>query len=276
MTDQRLTPSNGRVAANHLQGKVKADQYVAGDLNQTKLSITPLWRSADGQHKQRELLYGDGFTVLEKQGGFSFGQCEKDGYVGYVECSSLQESTPTTHFISNRGTHIYQSPDIKSTVLMPLSFGSRLESLGKSGEFLEIASGGFVPASHTRAAKDTFGDPVEVAELFLGTPYLWGGNSCWGIDCSGLVQVALLTCGFKSPGDSDMQEASVGAVLGNNSKIERGDLLFWEGHVAMAVDENIMIHANAHHMSVTHEPIDLAVERIFNSGGGNLTSRRRP
>jgi cell wall-associated NlpC family hydrolase len=131
-----------------------------------------------------------------------------------------------------------------------------------------------VPKPHLRPISHPFRDPVTVAQLFFGTPYLWGGNSAFGIDCSGLVQAALLACGIACPGDSDLQ-AALGNTVPDDAPMLRGDLIFWKGHVAMVVDDQTLIHANAHHMAVAYEPIDAAIARIKAQGGGTVTGRRR-
>jgi cell wall-associated NlpC family hydrolase len=145
--------------------------------------------------------------------------------------------------------------------------------IGMSGAFAEV-EGGFVPAAHLRAMGDWLADPVAVAEMFVGTPYLWGGNSRAGIDCSGLVQAAWLACGRDCPADSDLQQG-MGEALPEDAALRRGDLIFWKGHVALVVDETRLIHANGHSMDVRHEGIAEAVARITAQGGGPVVARRR-
>jgi cell wall-associated NlpC family hydrolase len=156
-----------------------------------------------------------------------------------------------------------------------LSHGSLLHVTGTSGRFA-VTPMGHVPGCHISPVDDLAPDPVRIAELYLGTPYLWGGNSRWGIDCSGLVQAALIACGRPCPGDSDMPEREVGTLLAPDSPPQRGDLLFWKGHVAMVSDADTLIHANAHHMAVVHEPLRDAILRIAAQGDGPVTAHRRP
>ncbi|MGB1209466.1 MAG: C40 family peptidase, partial [Paracoccaceae bacterium] len=143
------------------------------------------------------------------------------------------------------------------------------------GRFAQTSLG-HIPTQHLAPLPHAFPDPAAVAELFLGTPYLWGGNSRWGIDCSGLVQAAFLACGIPCPGDSDQQQAALGPRLPPQTPKQRGDLLFWRGHVAWVVDAQTLLHANAHHMAVAHEPIETAILRIAAQGDGPMTAHIRP
>ena len=273
--DRRLTPANGRVAAVFLKGQVTAERFVVGERQQVCVGCATIHKSRDSDVAERQLLYGDGFLVLETEAGDAFGQAEKDGYVGYVKAAFLTAPTDPTHFVCTRATHFYLAPDIKSANPVGLSFGSRICVLDAVGRFWQTDAGGFVPKEHLRRIDSPMQDPAAVAELFLGTPYLWGGNTNWGLDCSGLVQAALLACGHQCPGDSDLQEQAVGTALDQDAPIRRGDLIFWKSHVAMAVSADMLIHANAHHMAVVHEPIDAVIHRIAQQGGGAVTSRKR-
>jgi len=272
--DRRLTPSNGRVAHTSLQGQLAAERYVDGEITQVNTSVTNLLREAGSGGRERQLLYGDHFRVLETVSGFAFGQALKDGYVGYITNTDLSDPVDATHIVATRGTHLYPSANMKSPEIMPLSFGSRLRIVSAQDTFFETHEGYFVPKNHLRPAKAHFNDLASVAQLFFGTPYLWGGNSNAGIDCSGLVQTALLACGYDCPGDADLQQQTVGNLT-NDTEVKRGDLFFWKTHVAIAVDDKTLIHSNAGAMSTTYEPIDVAIERIAAGGEGPVTSRKR-
>jgi cell wall-associated NlpC family hydrolase len=235
----------------------------------------PIWRDAECSAVERQLVYGDLFTVYEDLGEMAFGQSKKDGYVGYVRADGLRDPATATHLVSSRATHLYPKPDVKAATVRLLSFGSAVRVIGREGAFSKTFDGLFVPAGHLSKIDTVMPDPVSVATLFLGTPYLWGGNSCCGIDCSGLVQAAFLACGIACPGDSDLQEQEVGRTIDQGVSTKRGDLFFWKGHVAMALDDQVLVHANAHHMAVVIEPIKTAVERIAEQGGGPVTSRKR-
>jgi cell wall-associated NlpC family hydrolase len=249
---KRVTPVPGRIA----------------------VPVVDLLRRPDGP-RDRQLLFGEPVSVLETLEGFSFIQSDKDGYVGYVPEHAVAEPIAATHRVTAPATHLYPQPDFKQHELAALSYGSLLRVTGTSGHFAETPMG-YVPSCHIASIGDLAQDPVSIAELFLGTPYLWGGNSRWGIDCSGLVQTALIACGQPCPGDSDMQEREVGALLVPDSAPQRGDLLFWKGHVAMVCDPETLIHANAHHMAVVHEGLKDAIQRIAAQGDGPVTAHRRP
>ena len=197
----------------------------------------------------------------------------KDGYCGWLDAAAVGPALVATHWVAAAGTHLYPEPRVQAPAVAALPFGAKLAVTGVQGAWAAVA-GCVVPAVHLRTVGDMFHDPVAVAEMFLGTPYPWGGNSRDGIDCSGLVQAALLACGRDCPGDSDLQ-AGIGTELAEGDALLRGDLVFWKGHVAMVVDGDRLIHANGHSMSVCHEGIAACIERIAAAGGGPITARRR-
>ncbi len=272
--DRRLTPANGRVAATRLKGQVKAEAYIEGDAAQICVPVVDLLAAPDGT-RDRQLLYGETVTVFEARAGFAFVEARRDGYCGYVAQTALGTPADTTHIVGVPATHLYPAPDLKRTELAHLSFGARLRIVSASGAFFETDLGLFVPKPHLRPANKPFTDPASVAQLFFGAPYLWGGNSIRGIDCSGLVQAACLACGIACPGDSDLQRASLGVPLQDEAPLARGDLVFWKGHVALAVDPETFIHANAHAMAVSYEPVVEAVDRIGAEGYPVLARRRQ-
>lgn len=260
MTDRRLPPANIQD-----QGAVKTINVPLVDL-----------RADPNGKRDRQLLYGENFRVLETTDGWAYGCAEKDGYTGYLRAEQLDNQRTATHFITTRSSHIYPEPDFKTEDIAALSFGARLTVIAEHGRFVMLDSGQFVPRSHIAPIDQGFNDPIEVADRFMDVPYLWGGNSIWGLDCSGLVQVALMACGLDCSGDADLQETSIGTLIGDNVQPIRGDVFFWKGHVGLIRDENTLLHANAHHMAVVNEPLDMAIARIKDQGDGNITTRRRP
>lgn len=251
------------------------DAALQGAVKTVAVPLANLRRTPDGK-RDRQLIYGEDFQVLETAEGWAYGRAAKDGYTGYLRADTLVDQRIPTHFIAARSTHLYPAPDFKSEDRAPLSFGARIDVVAVGDQFAKLACGQFVPRPHITPIEQLFNDPIEVAERFIGVPYLWGGNSIWGLDCSGLVQAALMACGIDCPGDAHMQEASVGTPIGDNVRPLRGDLFFWKGHVGLIRDENTLLHANAHHMAVVDEPLDAAIERIKAQGDGDVTSRRRP
>jgi hypothetical protein len=270
MTDRRLTPANARVAAMHLAGEVVAERYVEGWPAMVATPVTDLCASPGGP-RDRQLLMGAEVAVFEDREGWSFVQAA-DGYVGYVRSGALAEVTAPSHFVATVATHAYLAEDFRSVDLHSLPFGARVTVLDERRKFFET-NVGFVPKKHLRELERPFSDPATVGQLHFGVPYLWGGNSTRGIDCSGLVTAALAACNTACPGDSDMQMAQVGADA--TGDYQRGDLLFWDGHVGMMVDAETMIHANAHHMATVYEPIDRAILRIEAQGDGPVIAHKR-
>lgn len=270
MTDRRLTPANGRVAALHLAGMVAADRYLAGHPMMLTRPVSDLCITPNGP-RDRQLLLGAVVTLYEDLAGWCFVQAA-DGYVGYVASDRLGPLRDVTHMVGTFATHAYADEDLKSPDLVALPFGARVTVLDERAKFFETTLG-FVPKKHLRPIDRPFTDPATVAQLHFGVPYLWGGNSTRGIDCSGLVAAALTACGIPSPADSDLQSTGLGNPVGDTPR--RGDLVFWRGHVAMMVDTATLIHANAHHMATAYEPLEAAVLRIAAQDGGPVTARRR-
>ncbi len=236
-------------------------------------------RPAPDAPPHRQVLVGDRFHIDDQKGDWVHGTAQKDGYTGWLLKAALGPAIQPSHWIAARTTWGFAAPDIKSEPLVDLHMTSELEARSDKGTWLEIAFGegtAFVPKDHCRTIATRLRDPVDAARAFLDTPYVWAGNTGFGLDCSGLVQAALHATGATCPADSRDQETMLGEQLDANTPLKAGDLMFWKGHVAMATGPDAIIHANAHHMKVVEEPREEAENRIKSSPTGPVTSRLRP
>jgi len=222
--------------------------------------------------RDRQLLAGADITVLGEDDRHAYVRATQDGYIGFVPARSVGGPATATHMVSLPAAHAYRRASIKSDETAALSFGARLTARRDSQDFIETEMG-HVPKAQLTTLPAAPGDAITTARLFLGSPYLWGGNTRAGIDCSGLIQIALTTAGQPCPGDSDLQEATFDDAT---PPYRRGDLLFWKGHVALVTSPKTIIHANAYHMTVVEEDIAPALTRIAQSGGGGISSHKRP
>jgi cell wall-associated NlpC family hydrolase len=276
--DPRVTPARADLAAKHLAGKVNAARYVEGRVYEVIEPQAPLRREPRPDAPlETEALKGERVTIYDSNGeGWAWGQLAADGYVGWLPDNALAPpGAAPTHKVSALRTLVFPGPSIKLPPLEALPLGARVAIARIEDRMAVTQSGAYVPAAHLAPLGENETDFVGVAERFLGTPYLWGGKTALGLDCSGLVQVALTACGVSCPRDSDMQEATLGtAVSADPSTLKRGDLIFWKGHVAIVRDRSSLLHANAYHMAVAVEPINEAVVRIRDAGS-EITGIRR-
>jgi hypothetical protein len=274
--DPRTTPARPDLAASHLAGKVEAARFVDGHVREVAEPQAPVRRSPSPDAPlDTEALKGERITIYDSnEEGWSWGQVGADGYVGYVPTSALRDpGPPPTHRVAVPRTLVFPGPSIKLPPLEGLSLGCRLAITRIDGPLAVTDTNGFVPAGHLKPLDTSEPDFVAVAETFIGVPYLWGGKTTLGIDCSGLVQIALVTSGTACPRDSDMQERTLGSAL-SLSELQRGDLVFWKDHVAIAHDSTTLVHANAFHMAVAFETAREAIARIA-AVGSEVTSVRR-
>ncbi|MEO0567340.1 MAG: NlpC/P60 family protein [Pseudomonadota bacterium] len=273
--DRRVLASNGVYAAAELRGRVEAEYFVKGEISRVAVPVADLHVDPKAERLDRQLLYGDRFRVLQQSDGYSFGQAERGAYVGYLRSSDLTSWNEPNSKVDAKSTLGFREPDFKSANPMRIPMGASLHVTKHDERFAETDLGLYVPTPHLVRIDQFANDPIEIAQQFLGTPYLWGGNSDLGLDCSGLVQAACLACGIDCPGDSDQQQAELGILLPQEAALQKADLLFWKGHVAWVSDSETILHANAHHMAVVYEPLTEAIERIEAQGDGPVTARKR-
>ncbi len=208
-----------------------------------------------------ELLFGDVFTVFAVKEGWAFGQAKSDSYVGYVAIDALGDAVAPDRRVTALSTPVLAAPNVKAAARDMLPLNAQVKMLESASGFARIAPQGYVFAGHLRPLDRLAPDWVATAERFLGSPYVWGGKTHAGIDCSGLVQTALASAGIAAPRDTDQQEQALGADCPYLAR-KRGDLVFWNGHVGIMLDETLLLHANAFHMQVAIEPLEDAVARI--------------
>ncbi len=282
--DARLHAFRADLADARLKGEVSAERFVSGRPARIAVPVADIRRAPrPDAGVDTQLVCGDGVLVFDEAEGWAWVQAERDGYVGYVTDTALTaQNAALTHIVSVPRTFVYPGPDLRFPRTADLSMGSTVTVTGaaetRGTHYAVLASGEAMIAGHLRPVGEFAGDYVSVAEMFLGTPYLWGGVSGFGIDCSGLVQLAMRMTGRDVLRDTDMQAATIGEPLNAGpdfSGLRRGDLVFWKGHVAIMTDTENMIHANGHTMMVSREGLREAIARIGYLYGGP-TGFRRP
>jgi hypothetical protein len=229
--------------------------------------------AAEGARAVSQLLHGEGFAAIDISGGWAWGYGLHDRYVGYVRADLLGEAEPADHIVMAPLAPVFAAPDIKARVAAEWPIGARFAATGEEGNFIACAAG-FVHRRHARPIAATEADPVAVATRLLGAPYLWGGRGAGGIDCSGLTQIALEHCGIEAPRDSD-QQRMLGREIAAGEALQRGDLVFFPGHVGLMADAANLLHANAYWMAVTIEPLDDVVARLATDHAEPILARRR-
>lgn len=269
--DKRLHAYRADLADARLEGRVEAERFVAGrPMRVTRPVLDILASPSRDAGLNTQLLQGASVSIFDERDGLAWVQAREDGYVGYVEADGLDEpGVAPTHVVAAPRTFLYREPDMKKGRVETLSMGSAVTVVGEAEtrgtRYALLSSGEAAVAAHLRPLSDRAGDWVAVAETLEHTPYLWGGTSAFGIDCSGLVQIAMRMAGRAAPRDSDMQAAGLGTVFepgSDLSRLERGDLVFWKGHVAIVTGPDSILHANGHTMTVARESLSGAVARI--------------
>lgn len=277
--DPRITPARADLAAAHLKGIVAATRYVEGQRRRVREPSAAI----KGQPRPdaaytSQALHGEVFTVYDTDDeGWCWGQLETDGYVGWIAANALGDLDPApTHRVMVPRSHFYPIPGIKAPPLASIGLGAMVHVLRMEDRYAATPQG-YIRATHLAPLDHAADDYVAIAESMLGTPYVWGGKTGDGCDCSGLVQMTMAAAGRMVPRDSDMQQAAVGRPLPERTNdLARGDLVFWKGHVGIMQDQHRLLHANAWHMAVASEPLAEAIARIEAQGGGAPTGLRRP
>jgi len=273
MADRRVTPARPDLAAAYLKGKVAAPRFVEGEtfaigVGRASLRVRP----SDDAAQDSQLLFGEVFTVYDRKDGWAWGQAANDLFVGYVRESALAKPVAGGTRISALMAPVFSAANLKTPVRDLLPMNAVVSVGARDGDYVNVGPG-FVHQRHL--APETEKDFVAIAERFLGVPYVWGGKTAAGLDCSGLIQTALQAVGKAAPRDTDMMERSLGErALAASEPLQRGDLVFWKGHMGVMLDNARLLHANAFHMMVAIEPLADAIPRI-QAVAGPVTSVKR-
>lgn len=276
--DPRITPARADLAAVHLRGQVEASHFVEGRKLQVANGRVALRRIPSGEASlETELRFGESFIAYEEKNGWIWGQAESDSYVGYARATRFGPfNGEATHRVTALGTPLLLAPDVKASARDILPMHALLRVLGEEGRFLRLAEG-YVFSGHASPVDHAVPDWVTTTESFVGVPYVWGGVTPRGLDCSGLVQTALASARIRAPRDTDMMEDALGKSIPVDDELnglQRGDLVFWKGHMGVLLDAKRLIHANAFHMQVRVEPLRFARDRIAASDGPIRTIKR--
>jgi cell wall-associated NlpC family hydrolase len=275
--DRRRTPAREDLAAAHLEGVMVAPCYVEGVRMRVIDEAIPLRAEPSPDCSlDTQLLFGEEVVVYDSEEGWAWGQAQNDSYVGYMPADSLVATTGAlTHKVVAPRTFLYPAANMKTPNLGALPMGAQVEARATRGDFVQLANGLFVFAAHLSEMTARQPDFVAVAEMFAGAPYLWGGKTFLGLDCSGLVQICLQAAGVAAPRDTDMQQAELGEAIALDAPLRRGDLVFWKGHVGIMQDAQCILHASGHHMQVVSEDFVQARQRIKEKSFGDVTTIRR-
>ncbi|EJF81295.1 NlpC/P60 family protein [Bartonella doshiae] len=278
--DPRLHAFRNDLADKRLETEISAQRFVEGEKKRVNIAVAGLFKESNKKsERQTECLLGEDLLIFEQKETMSWGQSLKDGYVGYIETAALcTSSIKQTHIVSVPRTFQYLQTDLRKPMEYSLSMGSKVTVVDQTEVrdvmYSVLENGKAIISRHLSPIGRVYEDYVTVAETFIHTPYLWGGVSGFGIDCSGLIQLSMMMTGKMVLRDTDMQQKTIGIPLTDDDKLQRGDLIFWKGHVAIMVDHENIIHASGYSMDVTIEPLEEAITRIAKKNEYPIAKRR--